>query len=113
SVEDHSYASLATSYEANGDLWVAYAKNAPGSNINSVQKGVTQIADTSSSTSVTMAPVDTTKTFLVFNVRHNRNAPSDGTISGKIASPTSLTFARYGTSGPVDIEWYVAEFSSG
>ena len=41
------------------------------------------------------------------------NVPSASSSSGSIASPTSLTFARYGTSGPVDIEWYVAEFTSG
>ncbi|TLZ81692.1 MAG: hypothetical protein E6K11_02180, partial [Methanobacteriota archaeon] len=78
-----------------------------------VQKNVATLAAGSSSVNVAITSVNTSKAFLVFNIRHNLNEPSNGTVAGTITSSTNVRFNRTGTGGVVDIIWYVAEFPSG
>src|SRR3989475_533835 len=78
-----------------------------------VQENVATLAAGSSSVNVAITSVNTSKAFLVFNIRHNLNEPSNGTVAGTITSSTNVRFNRTGTGGVVDIIWYVAEFPSG
>ena len=80
---------------------------------DSTQKGTATLTGGLSSTSATITAVDTTKSFLVFNVRENINTPVDGAVTGRLASPTSVVFERNGTAGTVTIEWSVVSFTSG
>ncbi len=67
---------------------------------------------------VSITSVDTTKSFLIFQTRHNSNRPPGSEIRGRIATPTSLEFVRV-TDGvtpepvTITIHWYVVSFSSG
>src|SRR6185369_3776685 len=94
-------------------LVLVFATRAPAAQLDSVQSGTATIADTTSSTTVTISSVDTTKSFLVFEVSLNLVDPVNAQISGQLTNATTLTFARAGTSGAVTIKWYVAEFTSG
>lgn len=83
--------------------------------ISSVQTGTTTIA-VNGTVTVTISSVDTTKSFLVFQTRHDLNRPVASDIRGRIASSTTLEFARVtdeATPVTVTIRWYVLSFSSG
>jgi hypothetical protein len=85
------------------------------SNVKSLQSGTFSIAAGSQSSTVTISPVDMTKSFLVFSIRFNDANPGFSQISGQITDSTTLTFKRFtGTGAPaVIVKWYVTEFISG
>ena len=64
---------------------------------------------------VPIAPVDTSKSFLMFNSRHNSNRPVGSMVRGRIASPTSLEFVRVTneTAPPSNISLISQSSSSG
>jgi hypothetical protein len=60
--------------------------------------------------------VDTTKSFLIFQVRANPAPIRQGAflILGRISSSTTVTFERNSNEvSAVDVQWYVVEFSQG
>ncbi len=62
---------------------------------------------------MSIAAVDPSKAFLVFGVNGSAVNPRDIQVSGQIAGPGTLSFARAGTAGTLSVQWYVAEFRSG
>ena len=81
--------------------------------LDNVQSGATTISHFTSSTSVTIAAVDMSKSFLTFSVRENSASAANMWVTGELVNPTTVTFQREGNSGAVSIEWSVVEFSSG
>ena len=79
--------------------------------LNSVQSGTTTLTTTSKT--VTITSVNTSKAFLVFGVSLSENQPATGQISGQITNATTLTFERWTAGGSVTIEWHVVEFTGG
>ncbi|WP_428607793.1 DUF6701 domain-containing protein [Sedimenticola sp.] len=61
---------------------------------------------------VNITAVDTSKSFLIFQTRHNSNRPGGSAAAGRVASATTLEFLTT-RSDPIDIQWYLVEFSSG
>ena len=93
---------------------VLHSNAAQGAAIGAVQSGSAAIADLSTSTTATLSPsVDLTRSILWYSVTNSGNTVADVAVSGQITNPTTITFARLGTSGTINIKWYVAEFSSG
>ncbi len=90
-------------------------QDAYNSTISGVQSGTATIASGSATQTVTITAVDTTKSFLVFSVQMNDNAPECTQISGQITNSTTLTFSRDTAcaTSAITVQWYVAEFSSG
>ena len=80
----------------------------------SVQNGTIVMGALDTSVAQTIASIDTTKAFLVFNFSTDDNSSGQGQVTGQITNGTTLTFTRFIAGGPaITIEWYVAEFSSG
>jgi hypothetical protein len=86
---------------------------------NSVQSGAATINSNGGTNTLTISisAIDTAKSYLIFQTRHDGNRPVSSMIRGRIASGTTLEFVRVSNESPpgvpVDIEWYVVEFSSG
>lgn len=89
------------------------ASSAVLSPTNGVQGGTATIAAGSSTTTVSINPVNLGQSILWFQASHNQPAPNNGSISGQMTNSTTLTFSRVGTTGAVTIQWYVTQFSSG
>src|SRR5262245_14131220 len=65
---------------------------------------------------ITISPVDTTKSFLVFQTRSNSPLPPASTVRGRLQSSTTIEFERVtseATPAAINIQWYVATFGSG
>lgn len=86
-----------------------------GQGVKSVQSGtVTNAAN--GVTTVGISPVNMTKSFLIFNSRHDSGRPVGSEIRGRIATPTTLEFARVTNEAiptPITVQWYVVEYQSG
>jgi hypothetical protein len=86
-----------------------------GRGVKSVQSGIV----TNSINGVTTVPisqVNMTKAFLIFNARHDNGRPVGSEIRGRIATPTTLEFARVTDEAvptPITVQWYVVEYQSG
>jgi hypothetical protein len=96
---------------------IATTASAPASAaiLSSLQQGTTT-STANGTVTVTITAVDTTKSFLVFQARHNSNRPVGSQLQGRIASATTIEFIRVtdeGAPGTMDIRWFVASFSSG
>ena len=89
--------------------------------IKSVQSGTVTIADNSASNAyTTLTPVETTKAFLMFTVRHNDAGTSqqvrDTQVRGVLTDTTTVTFDRDSAAsgdGTCVISWFVIEYTSG
>ncbi|MDH3605688.1 MAG: hypothetical protein OER12_01690, partial [Acidimicrobiia bacterium] len=103
----------ATALVASTLVWGAEPAHAAPVVVKSIQKGTATLTGGSATTSAVITTVDTTKAFLVFNVRENLGSPDDGSVTGRLASSTSVEFERIGTTGTITLEWSVVEFSSG
>ena len=86
-----------------------------------VQAAVLQLVQsntvTSSATGITTVtlgiPVDTTKSFLVFQARTSAAVPGGATVRGRLTS-TTVEFQRVTSeTSTITIQWYVATFGSG
>lgn len=80
-----------------------------------VQRG-TATSSANGTVTVAIASVDTTKSFLLFNSRHNNNRPVGSLIRGRLASATTLEFVRVTNESPVStmtIEWAVVSYACG
>lgn len=95
--------------------WLSWPVLLRAAQLTSVQSGTTTIASGTSSATVTITAVTTSHAFVVFSARLGSTIadPVDGQVSGQITNATTLTFARKGTVGNINIKWYVAEFPSG
>ncbi|MDH3607517.1 MAG: Ig-like domain-containing protein, partial [Acidimicrobiia bacterium] len=80
--------------------------------LKSLQKGSATLSG-ASPVSAAITEVDPSRSFLVFSVRENLGDPDDGTVTGRLASSTSVVFERIGSTGTITIEWSVVEFTSG
>lgn len=81
--------------------------------LKSVQSGTT-VSSGSGVTTVNISSVDTSKSFLVFQTRHNSNRPVGSELRGRIASPTKIEFGRTtNETSTISVQWYVVEFASG
>lgn len=83
--------------------------------ISSVQKG-TASSTGNGTTSVSISPVDTTESFLLFTIRTSSELPEDATVRGRLASSDSIEFVRVtNTSSPptISIEWAVISYRCG
>lgn len=86
---------------------------ASAATIKSVQSG-TATSTGNGTVTVTISSVDTSKSFLVFQTRHNNNRPPGSTLRGQLTSSTTVEFSRVtNETGTIDIQWYVAEFLEG
>ena len=87
--------------------------------VKAVQSGTTSIDSNGGTNTITVpiTSVNTASSFLIFQTRHNGNRPVNSMIRGRIASATTLEFVRVSNEAapgvPINIQWYVAEFSSG
>jgi hypothetical protein len=83
--------------------------------LSGVQSG-TASSTAAGTLTVPIASVDPARSFLVFQTRHNGDRPVSSFLRGRIASATTLEFARV-TDEPtpvtMNIRWYVASFASG
>jgi hypothetical protein len=78
------------------------------------QSGVASLSNGSTSVTVTISSVTTSKSVLFFSYNKVGNStPTDDLIQGRLASATTIIFERYGTVGDVNIAWYVVSFSQG
>ncbi len=80
-----------------------------------VQNG-TATSSANGTTTVTITAVDPAKAFVLFSTRHNSARPVGSEVRGRVASATSLEFARdTDESSPVTItiEWSVIEYNCG
>jgi hypothetical protein len=96
-------------------LLVAGAAPAGGALLSSVQTG-TAVSTSAGTVTVPITSVDTTRSFLVFQMRSNSNRPVGSYFRGRLASATSVEFVRAtneATPAQVDIRWYVVSFASG
>ncbi|HNT36143.1 MAG TPA: hypothetical protein PKH07_14250, partial [bacterium] len=83
--------------------------------IQGVQSGILEIAS-NGAFSVPINAIDPTKSFLIFQIRHNSDRPGGSLVGGRISSPTLLEFVRTTeelSPGSIAVQWYVATFSSG
>ena len=81
----------------------------------SVQSGTATISSngTTNTLTVPITSVDPSKSFLIFQTRHDGNRPVNSMIRGRIATATSVEFVRVSNEVapgvPIDIQWYVVE----
>lgn len=81
--------------------------------VASIQSG-TATSTANGTLVVNISAVDLTRSFLVFNARHNSNQPPGSTIRGEMASSTTLEFTQVNdSSNTINIQWYVVEYQSG
>ena len=96
--------------------WLAPSP-AEAASVKSVQTGTTSISGPTNTVTVSITSVDTAKSFLVFQTRHNSNRPVASYLSGRLATATSLEFVKVSDesagAGVVNIRWYVVEFEGG
>lgn len=86
---------------------------ASAATIKAVQSG-TATSTGNGTTTVSIASVDTSKSFLIFQTRSDSNRPVGSTVRGRMASSTSLEFVRVtDESSTINIQWYVVEYASG
>jgi hypothetical protein len=86
-----------------------------GALVRTLQTGTAQ-STANGTLTVTIASVDTTKTVLFFDSRHNSNRPVGSVLRGKLASATTLEFVRVTdevSPATIDIQWYVVEYATG
>ncbi len=81
--------------------------------LDNIQKGTAVLGNGSSSIAATIAAVDTSKAFLTYTISGNSAVPDDLSVTGRLLNSTTVSFSRYGTTGNVNIEWAVTEFTSG
>jgi len=87
--------------------------------VRAVQSGTLSINSNGGTNKVNVGvtSVDTSKTFLIFQTRHNNNRPVGSTVRGRLVSPTSVEFVRVSDEtspgSPINIQWYLVEYSSG
>lgn len=81
--------------------------------LNRIEKGSATIAGGSSSTTISIAPVDRDSSFLVFSVSTISNAIGDGLIQGRFTNDSTLTFARDGNGSDVNINYQILYFREG
>lgn len=94
-------------------ITLVLAVDAGAAPIKSVQSG-TAVSSGNGTVTVTINPVDMTKSFVIFQTRHNSNRPPGSMIRGRIATASSLEFVRVtNETTTMTIQWYVVEFSSG
>jgi hypothetical protein len=83
--------------------------------VNTRQTG-TAASNANGTLTVPIASVDPTRSFLLFSTRHNSNRPVGSTLRGRIATATSLEFARVTDEAAptvINIRWYVVEYQCG
>ena len=87
----------------------------PGPVVVTVNRETCNIEDGLSSVACSISPAltDTSKTFVIFQATSSNNTPNSSNVRCYIASTTTITCERNGTTGPVNIAWQTAEFSSG
>ncbi|MBD3298684.1 MAG: hypothetical protein GF341_08525, partial [candidate division Zixibacteria bacterium] len=89
------------------------AAGADAAVVGNVQSG-TAVSNGNGTVSVSIASVDPSRSFLIFQTRHDNNRPPGSMVRGRILNSTTLEFARYtDETGAIDIQWYVVEFESG
>ena len=100
----------------------SYRNNLPavsggGAVIKSVQRGFATIPAGASSITVTINAVDTSKSFVTFNVNVTDGAtdiPKNSMCGSELTSTTQITFSRYAAVvSIVSIAWEVVEYLSG
>ena len=83
--------------------------------LQQVQSG-TAVNSANGTQTITIASVDITKSFLVFQTRSSGDRPVNTTVGGRLASSTTIEFERStneGSPAAINIQWYVATFGSG
>ncbi|MGH2554263.1 MAG: hypothetical protein ACRDHO_00905 [Actinomycetota bacterium] len=83
--------------------------------VNQVLTGQTT-SSANGTVTVAIAAVDPAKSFLMFGTRHDSNRPVGSEVRGRIASSTTLEFARVtdeATPVTITIRWYVIEYACG
>jgi hypothetical protein len=83
--------------------------------VESFQKGTTSNA-VNGTTTVTISSVNPARAFLIFNTRHSSNRPVGSMLRGRLASATTVEFARVTdepTPSTINIQWYVVEYTCG
>jgi hypothetical protein len=83
--------------------------------MKSFQKGSTTNA-VNGTTTVTISSVNPARAFLLFSTRHNSNRPVASVIRGRLASATTLEFARVTDEAipvTITIQWHVVEYNCG
>ena len=84
-----------------------------------VQSGTASISSNGGTNTLTVpiTSVDPSKSFLIFQSRHNGNRPVNSMIRGRVATATSLEFVRVSNEVapgvPIDLQWYVVEIPTG
>lgn len=97
--------------------WHWSAGDASAAAVQQVQSG-TAVNSANGIQTITISSVDPARSFLIFETRHDSNRPVGSLLRGRLASATTIEFARVtnGTApepAPINIQWYVVSFSSG
>lgn len=83
----------------------------------SVQSGSKSISSGTTSGTVSISTITTTKSFLVFTVKQadtsGGNVQGSLNVEGYFSSTTQITFERSASASAIVIEWFVVSFSSG
>jgi hypothetical protein len=110
--------------ESDSDYYIYYgnpvASNPPtnvpiGAGIKHVQSG-TAVSAANGIITVPISQVNMSRSFLIFNSRHDSNRPVGSEIGGRLATPTTLEFERVTNEiapVPMTIQWYVIEYLMG
>jgi hypothetical protein len=94
---------------------VAWPSSSGAALLSGVQTG-TAVSTANGTVTVPITSVDTTRSFLIFQVRSTGDRPVSSYLRGRIASATTLEFVRVTDEASplqIDIRWYVASFASG
>ena len=99
-------ASVPSNSFASASCWAA---------VKSLQKG-TAVNSANGTQTIGITAVDPAKSFLIFNTRSSSDRPVAAQIRGRIASSTTIEFARNtdeGSPAEINIQWYVVEYPCG
>jgi hypothetical protein len=102
--------------DAGPDAGSGMADGGPTAILKGVQSGTITSMATGSVTATLNSAVNVNHAFLIFNIASDSAVPPDSYLLGDITSGTTVQFTRATsttTPPPIDIQWYVVEFSSG
>lgn len=86
--------------------------SAGGSNIKSIQRGVATILYNATSSTVSIASVNTDKAIVKINIKGSADTPDKLVVAVTLTNENTLTFARNTANADVYIAWEVVEFVS-
>ena len=94
---------------------LCFVSPSQGAVLSGVQSG-SQVISVSGATEININSVDPSKSFLIFQTRHNSNRPVGSVLRGRIKDSNTLEFVAVSDASisiDMGLQWYVVEFQSG